>query len=446
MKKLTVANNAHLRGDVAKAERLYREILRKGFDHEAAANLGVLLINRGALAQAEYFLAKALPEGDATIAANYAVALRNQGRKDEAKEFLSACAAKPGFADNPSALVNFGALLFDLSQFDRAEEVLKKALHLNPKHVDGNWNLSLSRLAQRKWEKGWRGHKWGFAAKQRAARPYVHRYREWSGEDLKGKTLLVWGEQGLGDELMFATCLNDLDCKLVYDCHPRLETTMKRSFPNAHVHGGRKSQDWAWLDEIHVDYHAPIGRIPEFTRPTDESFEVEPYLKPDPGRVAYWQSKIPGPRIGFTWKGGAPQTGSHDRSIRIGQLAPLFQLDANWVCLQYGDCWREVEEMSSFDLFYDAAAIEDFDEQINLTAACDLVVSVVQTSVHVAGSLGVPTFCLTPQRRPWKFPTGGNMPWHPSVRQFHQVTDWTSVIANVRKEIKDWLTAKRVAA
>ena len=103
-----------------------------------------------------------------------------------------------------------------------------------------------------------------------------------------------------------------------------------------------------------------------------------------------------------------------------------------YVSLQYGNVFEEAE---SCGLWHDDAVIADFDDLAALTAACDLVISVIQTNVHLAGAMDVPTWCLTPKTAPWKFQKGESMIWHPSVKQYHQEDDWEGVINQIHCDL-----------
>ena len=342
--------------------------------------------------------------------------------------------------DLQSLYSNFASCLIEFGKLDRAIEILDDALELDPSHIDSLWNQGIAKLAKGDWT-GWKGFDQGFNAKERGMSSVVREIDDWAGQDLTDKTILIWGEQGLGDEILFANCMNDLIADaghVIYECHPRLEQIMQRSFPGCEVSGTRKSQDRSRWDNRSIDYHAAIGTLPLYYRNSDGDFPDVGYLKANKAKVQLWRDKFKGKKIvGLAWRGGVDKTGGFKRSIPLSDFMPPYIDGVQYVSLQYGGSF---EEADAYALEHDDAAIDDLTELNNLTAACDLVISVIQTSVHMAGALGVPTWCLTPSPAPWKFQDGEDMIWHPSVKQYHQTKSgiWDDVIETIHEDLKIW--------
>ena len=418
---LAKANNFHVAGNLPRAERLYQTLHRHDRRNPKVNYfLGTLHLQKESLGLAKRHLELALENnpnpGEALN--NLGVVYRKLGRTGEALEFFRRSRIlQPGAADVRS---NLGSTYLDLGRLGEAQRELRKAHLLNPAHQDANWNLGLSLLGSGNWE-GFKFYEWGFRAHERQARPYAEVMLPWRGQDLAGKTIVVWSEQGIGDEIMFATCLPDLiatGARVVIDSHPRLEKLFRRSFPTCLVVGNRKNDDWRWLLKIKADYHVPFGSLPLHFRKTDADFDKPGYMKADPERVAWWRGRLAFPRIGIAWRGGAIKTGMNRRSMALLEMAPLFDVPASWVSIQYGHVYEEVSQFPF--ILHDEAAIEDFTEQADLVGSLDLIVSVIQTAVHLGGVLDVPVLCLVPQGPPWKFIPGPRLPWHPSVTQLHQ--------------------------
>lgn len=497
-------------GAIAKAERCLQTILRHNPDDWLAwaflANLWLQHkcggMDSGGFPTAKQYFEKALAlKPDAhELMNNLAITHR---RRDEHEKAIAWFQRALGLTVSANCLSNMGSCLLDTGQAEKSERFLRRALVMAPQHNDANWNLALSLLAQRKWHEGWDQHDWGFRAKERGLRPYVEYWPGWHGQSLEGKTLLVWGEQGIGDEVLFAGCFNDLrklkPKEVVFDCHPRLERLWRRSFPWMRVYGKRKDPDfqyfyiraaaelsglekteianvmetarrtnapsdalypkddgsggWVRLSEVPevlqrqvrdklrdqnvftrwgVDYHVPIGTLPKFFRRSDRDFPKAPFLKADEGRVQFYRDKYPADtmRIGLSWQGGSNKTAKHRRSIPLAEFADILKLPATWISLQYGDVEAEVQKVNrqhGTNLIHDNYAIEDLDEQAALTKSCSLVITVIQTSVHMAGALGVPTWCLTCTAPPWKFhekmDERDTLLWHPAVRMIRQEGD-----------------------
>ena len=436
-----------------KAERLYQKMLAKGFDTTTAANLGVCLIQRNEFGRAAYILKQAVESGgDIDAQNNYGVCLKKLGRTDEAIDYFESLEEK-----NAAILTNLGSCYLERGDIKLAEQRLAAAVINDPEHADAHWNLGLAQLAQRKW-KGWENYDWGFKTKERKPRPYYQMWREWLGEDLSGKTILVWGEQGVGDEILFANCFDDIQKragKVVVDCHPRLAKVFERSFPKIDFYGTRKSDDWSWTDDYQIDFQTPMGTLPRYLRQKDKDFPTKGYLVPDSERVDYWRSRYPGIRVGLSWAGGSTKTSGEIRSFPLERLLSLLtgpkRDGVSFISLQYTPCYHEIAALASryaVHLPHEEWALEDLTEQFNLIASCDLVISVITAAVHIAGAMDIPTWCLVPKgvSGAWKFTDGPDNIWHPSVRHFRQskTYEWSDVICEVQKEFGPWLAQKQL--
>ena len=343
--------------------------------------------------------------------------------------------------------------------YERAEKLLQRALVLNPDDSDSNWNLSINYLTQNEFAKGWKSYDYGFKTRERYSRPYAQELDEWHGQPLDGKTILVWGEQGIGDEILFANCLKDLERdagKVYFDCHPRLHAIFERSFPNIECRPTRKILKKDLFDDVDIDFHAPIGSICKYYRHKIEDFPASGYLRPDPERVEYWKKKIGGQyRVGLSWRGGSPRTQRFSRSLDLDALAmslPVFDGDPDiqFVSFQYDNALEETlayNKKFGCHLHHFPAALEGYEETANLAASCDLIVSVITAVIHLAGAMDVPVWCLVPHAPPWKFPPGERMAWHPSIRQFHQKNkyDWRHpVLTSITTEFRKWVEERKL--
>lgn len=236
---------------MAKAERCLKVLLRHDPKHANAwFVLGIIWMEKGGWALAKDCFETALtcptPDHRLLNAArnNLSIAYR---RLDRTSEALGKFHEALGEHIDPNILSNIGSCNLDIGNWRDAERNLRRATVLAVGHNDANWNLALSLLTQRKWPEAWSLHDWGFRAKERGLRPYLDHWPMWRGESLEGKTLLLWGEQGIGDEILFAGTFEDLRKRgakeVIYDCHPRMEKIFKRSFPWMRIYGRRKDQD-----------------------------------------------------------------------------------------------------------------------------------------------------------------------------------------------------------
>ena len=261
----------------------------------------------------------------------------------------------------------------------------------------------------------------------------------WSGQKV-GK-LLVWAEQGIGDEIMFSSVLEDACrlCELVtVACDERLIQIYERSF----------SGNIKFVDKLKktitgkFDAQIPIGSLPMLFRRNLESFAryKRGYFRPNDVMVSKIRDNISCPEnfeiIGVSWFSNSI---NHGRLIRNTTLVDLLKKigtkDRYFVCLQYGEVEKEIAEAKRL-LGVQVINPEDIDQRkdldnlANLISACDHVVSVDNVTVHLAGALGVSTTALIPSVPDWRWGIKDQEThWYPSVRLHRQTSPsfWPSL-------------------
>jgi len=357
----------------------------------------------------------------------------------------------------------------------RPEECLKwaeQALALAPYHPQALWHKGLALLEQGNWS-GWELHEYrlkGGAPGEIAERNYhgSSKTPEWDGKT-KG-TLVIHGEQGMGDEIMFSSCLPDAiatGCRIIFEPSPRLEPVFKTSFPSLEVFGTNDTDGRRWIGELgRPDFKIALGSLPKFFRLTDSSFPGTPFLRAPPEKTAWWGDKLRAlpqrPNIGIAWQGGVQKTRYDARSFHPRLFKPLFNsIDANWISLQYDStaryCAEEVKTELGVKLHHWPKAVEQLnpdtgkhahlDELFGLVSGLDLVITVPQTAYHVAGSLGVPCFVLTQHEIDWRLlaSTRTSNPWYNSIQLIRQKTPggWKQVIEEAILKTKAFLNHER---
>lgn len=278
----------------------------------------------------------------------------------------------------------------------------------------------------------------------------------WEGQPLDGKTIVIAAEQGLGDQVMFASCLPDVLAlrpkRLIVEAIDRVAPTLARSFPQCEVIATKQDSKLEWVRELQdVDYFGLIADLPRLFRQRREDFPHHSgYFKPDPERVSYWRAQLDAlgparrPRIGVTWRGGGEITRKTVRSMVVTDLRLITEaIDATWVNLQYGDVGADLElaTASGMQLAHWPQAIKDLDEFSALISALDLVVTVCNTTVHYAGALGKEVWVMAPKVPEWRYGLAfERMPWYPSSRVFRQpqAGDWGSVLHAVADGVRVW--------
>lgn len=297
------------------------------------------------------------------------------------------------------------------------------ALEMEPDSRSAKTTLALTYLALGKWDIGWKYNAYSIGGKFRKNIQYQDE-PVWDGS--KGKCVVFYGEQGLGDEIMYASCIKDAqaDCReVIIECDKRLQGLFSRSFPGVSVYGTRTKEGVTWPLEHKIDARLAVGQLPEFYRPSTDSCPGTPYLVADMERRIQWRALLEHcgkgkPKIGIAWSGGSKHNKPQARAMGLEPFRHiLMEIDAVWVSLQYKDPTQEIEE-SGLPVHHWKRACEsdDYDDTAALVAELDLVISVPTAVVHLAGALGVKAHCLTPQEADWSFKCG--FPWYKSVELF----------------------------
>lgn len=322
---------------------------------------------------------------------------------------------------------NVGMTYLNRRDYKTAIEWCNKALAIDPGSRAAQTTAGMANLALGNWELGWKQNAASIGNKFRKNIQFKDE-PEWDGSP--GKHLIVYGEQGLGDEIMYASCLPDAEAvsaSVMVECDPRLENLFKRSFPNLHIYGTRRAQEVHWPAEHQVDARCPIGQLPQFFRPSPQSCPGTPYLKADPERRLQWRALFDSwgkkPKIGISWSGGSKHNNPAQRLVGLEAFRPLMdKIDADWVSLQYKDPTNEIAQTGLPVKHYKRACeTDDYDDTAAMVAELDCVIGIHTTSHHVAGALGVPAITLVPWKTLWIYALPDNlMPWYQGTRLFKQ--------------------------
>ncbi len=326
----------------------------------------------------------------------------------------------------------------------QARVAFEAALALDPDHAEAQAGLGQLLLQLGEWAPAWRLYE---SRKRTASTPVrTFPYLEWQGQEHTTHRLLVHAEQGLGDIILFSSCLPDLQRRcsdVVLEVPSRLQSLYARSFPWAEVIGHEPGDNaMGWLGQGRpIERQVAIGSLPRWLRNHDVDFaSTAPFLKADPARVAAWKEKLqrtPGrPLIGITWRGGLAFTGKAQRSLPLAQLAAsLAGTGARLISLQHGeveDDLRRCELDIGVRIERGLSGFVDLDELAALTMACDGIVSVCSTQAHLTGALGQKGLILVPHGANWRYGAGGSkMVWYPGLELSRQTDpdDWQTPIS-----------------
>lgn len=344
-------------------------------------------------------------------------------------------------------LNNLGIRHFEKLEMAEAVSSLRQAISLRPDYAQAHFNLSRVLLMQGNYAEGWAENEWRWDCPEFPSTWRDFPYPWWDGGSLSEKTILVWSEQGIGDEIMFASVIADAVAEarhLVLECNARLVPIFRRSFPSATVVARSDPPD-PTIAAAGVETQTALASLCLRYRASKAAFAANPgpYLRADPERTRALRARYAalgeGRTIGICWRSGNPTVG------RL-RSAPLTLWDSilrtpgcHFVSLQYGDVTADladVKERLGVVIHRDSdvdplASAEDWFAQV---AALDHVISVDNSTIQVSGSLGIPTWCLLSYAPEWRFGlSGSDHDWHPSITVFRQrvLGDWSTVIAEV---------------
>lgn len=419
-------------------------------DHAAAhCNHGSALkmLGRHEAALASFDRAIAIRPDYADACCNRANTLLSLGRHAEALAgYDRAIAINPRHVESHG---NRGNALQHLGRYDEALACYNQALAIRPGYTLARANRSNLFLLTGRFVQGWqdyeaRWEKWqAAAAAQRTLTPSRFTQPLWHGDKSAG-TLLIWPEQGIGDQILYASMFDEARARvgrLILATDKRLQPLLARSFPDCEV-----TTIAAALRQKRFDMQLPQGSLGMHLRSSRADFlkHRKAFLKADPVRSAALRKIIAPARkriCGLSWLSTNKQLGDH-KSLALDTLGPLLKKPGlRFVDLQYGDTGAEraaaVRATGSEIVHLDAIDnSKDIDQLAALINACDIIVTISNTTAHLAGALGKDVFLMLPHAagRLWYWQAAGDDTLcYPGVRVFRQRRpgDWTDVIERV---------------
>lgn len=427
---------------------------------EGRKYLGHLLSRAGRFAEAVPHLREAVRLAPGEAGAHYHLGwavrrlLKAGGTGAAAAEAVvalrRAAELRPGWVE---AHCELGKALHDDGRPDEAVGCFERAIELRGDDVDAHWNLSLALLALGEWERGWLAYEWRrhlpadapHAERERAVRP-----PRWAGQPVRGRTVLLTTEQGLGDTIQFARYAPLLagwtGARVVLECQPPLRgmlqslTGVEQGLVRVVARGEARPP---------FDCHARLMSVPGMLGTTPATVPVGvPYLRVEPGRVAEWKRRLegfgPGFRVGVAWQGSRAHVNDALRSVPLRAFRPLaecagvrlFSLQRGAGCEQLDGAGFAIERFIDLSAADEAAAFLDTAAAIvNL----DLVVTCDTSLAHLAGALGRPVWVALPFVADWRWLRGrADSPWYPTMRLFRQDRpgDWAGVFGRMSNGLR----------
>lgn len=336
-------------------------------------------------------------------------------------------------------LASIASAYVGLGNSELAIEYATRALELEPTSEIAQVNKGFAHLTLGEWKEGWHGYEQmlGHKSKRRKATAYTTPPKIWDGKT--NENIVIYGEQGIGDEIMFASCIEDAKSHakhITIDCTQKLEGLFRRSFPDCSVYGTRQESAPVWMGYEPIDSSIAIGSLPYHYRNDDKDFPGKPYLVADPLRSKMYRALLDGLgeglKVGISWHGGNSLGGI--RKLELDRLQDLVESfpKIHWVSLNYKDHPNYGLQIHDFKF---ATQTDDYDNMASLVSELDFVISVPQSVVHLAGALGKECWCMTPDVARWIYGTEGKRhTWYGSVRLFR---DWATMIDQIKEKLNE---------
>jgi len=444
-------------------------------------NIGVIYTKREQHKEAFFYYNKALeikPDFSEALR-NRGVTLSDMGQYEEALNSLHKAVEINPFYDQ--AYYNIGVILYKLKLFQKAVEAYNNAIELNSQYkeawcgkavslsmlnlykesieifdvalslsdtyAEANYSKALALLCLHEFSDAWKHYEWRWQCKDFKSKYIASSKPEWEGQPSINK-LLVWCEQGIGDQILYASLfseLNKFNFKKIAAVDRRLIAIFSKSFPSI------KFVDCnILLPEDSYDVQIPMGSLGKFFRTNRESFykQKTPYLsvtKNNQAMVFYFIQKEKR-KCGISWKSSNNEFGE-DKSLSIGALDQLLNIEGyDFFNLQYGDIsyeLRNLKNSNKLNLINQLDLYEDLEGLFNVINALEFVITTSNSTAHMAGSLGKETYLLVPfsygKLWYWTADENGFSIVYPTVKILQQRIqgEWMQVIDELKKIVED---------
>lgn len=364
---------------------------------------------------------------------NLGIALKGLRRYGEAVD----CYSKAIGLDHKFvfAYANLGYLYIETGVVDKAIEPLQKAIQFDPDYADAHWLYSHVLLLQGRYSEGWKEYEWRWRKSNFAALERTCEQPRWQGENLSGRTILLWAEQGMGDAiqfLRFVPNVKQLGANVLLECQPSLNRIVKNS-PGIDMVISRGEQ------VTDFDVHCSLLSLPLVLGTTVESIPAKvPYIYPALDIVHYWKNLLAvdkGLKIGIVWAGNPSHVNDLNRSINPKYFTPFFGFSG----LSIYSLQKGFDAKSDLPLIKDyTSQLTDFADTAGLIDALDVVITVDTSVAHLAGAMGKNVWLLLPLAPDWRWMRDrSDSPWYPTMKLFRQTLagDWRDPLKEVAGEL-----------
>ncbi|HEY3301135.1 MAG TPA: tetratricopeptide repeat protein [Methylophilaceae bacterium] len=427
------------------AFKKFKKVVELNPQHGNAYNeLGVLYQHFNQNAQALACYEQALQ-----LVPNHVLALYNRGNvlrllNRPAEAIQSYDVVLRAMPQQHEVLNNKGNALRALNRLPEAHLCYQLASQAKPDYADAYWNDALCLLLAGEFSLAWPLYEWRWASEFKFALRHFDQPK-WQGQDLQGKTILLYAEQGLGDTLQFcryASLIKARGAIVLLEVQNALLGVLS----------GLTGVDVLLVqgaDLPHFDFHCPLLSLPVALATDLTSIPARiPYVF---ARLQYkkkWRQRLARavksdkPKIGLVWAGNTAHSNDHNRSIALSQLLPILNLDASFIALQKDLRDGDADYLAlRSDIYWAGESLYDFSDTAALIGQLDLVITVDTAVAHLAGAMGKAVWILLPFSPDWRWLLNiEHSPWYPSARLFRQnmIGDWTGAISELKGAVQQW--------
>ncbi len=446
-------------GKSEKSIQAYHKAIKIQPDYaEVYNNLGIVFKEQGKLEKSIQAYHKAIE-----IKPNYAEAYNNLGNayQEQGKSEKSIQAYHKAIEIKPNYMQvynNMGNAYQEQGELKPAIQAYHKAIKIQPHFAEAHNNLGQILLLLGNFHQGWEEYEWRWQCRNSPAGERNFPQPLWNGSNLHGKSILVWTEQGLGDEIMFANLLDSLKkigTNIIVECEKRLVPFFQRSFPEIQF-APRENPPNSRLLNSDIDYQIPIGSLGQWLRTDEDSFKQnrQSYLttcaeKSEQIQKRYKSLADDNILVGISWKSiGIKQRQTLSKSTALKDWTSILsQRDCHFINLQYGDTEPELEQfqaVTGLRIYHDQEIdpLQNLDDFAAQVSALDLIISTSNTTAHIAGALGKRVWTLLPYMPDWRWMLNRNDTlWYPCMRLFrqHTIGDWNDVFQRVSLALEQYI-------
>lgn len=343
---------------------------------------------------------------------------------------------------NPDVLYNLGCTLLSLRQCDEVVAICEIGLAVDARHANLHWNKAFAQLLLGQWEEGWKEYEWRWYAHAlgpRTLKPVLSQPM-WSGEPLKGKTIFLYAEQGLGDSiqlLRYIPVILAMGARIFLHLPAPLRPLCADWKSGCTLVESRDGRDIA----ASFDFQCPMFSLPLAFGTRVTNVPGAPYLRSDPVLKQAWEARLPardGPRVGLVWSGNVALKTALNRSMSMAMLHEAMPPGYQFISLQKDVNEPDLAALEASGIFHAGQELRTFADTLALADCVDMVISIDTSVAHLVGALGKPLWVMLPFRPDWRWLLDReDSPWYPSARLFRQGENrsWQDVVNQVGREL-----------